>query len=196
MSSSAVTVTCTSATAKFEFNRVENVHISGVTLQGCASGAAMQMSTVTSATIRKCNFIQNNGNSLRTSNSVITVDKSKFYNNSYSSIHVSYSNISIRDSCFNDNDGNAIYTQYSSVIVDSSEFNYNDGSAILTGGSYKFQINNTIFYGNRATSGGAIYMTIQHGHGTYPRSLIQINNTTFLFNVANYQGGAIYLTNY
>ena len=117
-------------------------------------------------------------------------------NSYYSSIHVSYSNISIRDSRFDDNDGNAISTQYSSVIVDSSEFNCNDGSAILTDGSYKFQINNTIFYGNRATSGGAIYMTIQYGYGTYPQSLIQINNTAFLFNIANYQGGAIYFTNY
>ena len=40
MSSTNATVTCTSATARFEFNTVENVHISGMTFQGCRSGAA------------------------------------------------------------------------------------------------------------------------------------------------------------
>ena len=34
MSSTNATVTCTSATAQFEFNTVENVHISGITFQG------------------------------------------------------------------------------------------------------------------------------------------------------------------
>ena len=35
MSSTNATVTCTSDTARFEFNRVENVYISGMTFQGC-----------------------------------------------------------------------------------------------------------------------------------------------------------------
>ena len=43
MSSTNATVTCISATVKFEFNRVENVHIGGITFQGCRNGAAVQM---------------------------------------------------------------------------------------------------------------------------------------------------------
>jgi hypothetical protein len=43
MSSAGVTVTCTSATARLEFYRVENIHMSGVTFQGCRNGAAVQM---------------------------------------------------------------------------------------------------------------------------------------------------------
>ena len=133
--SADVTVTCISDTARFEFNRIENVYISGITFQGCRNGAAVQMSTVTRATITKSNFTQNNGNSFQASHSVVTFDKSSFYNNSYryttsGAVYVSYSNISIKDSRFNDNDGIGINAQYSSVTVDSTEFNYNGFGAI------------------------------------------------------------------
>jgi hypothetical protein len=53
MSSTNATVTCTSATAKFEFRKCSwkiNVHISGMTLQGCRS-TAISMSRITSASI-------------------------------------------------------------------------------------------------------------------------------------------------
>ena len=49
MSSTDVTVRCTSATARFEVDRVENVHISGITFQECRNRAALQMSSVTKA---------------------------------------------------------------------------------------------------------------------------------------------------
>ena len=58
MSSTNATVTCTSTTAKFEFNRVENVYISGMTFQGCRNGAAVQMSRVTSTVIIKKPLLQ------------------------------------------------------------------------------------------------------------------------------------------
>ena len=91
---------CTSDTAtaaRFEIDRIESVHISGVTFQGCTNGA-IQMSTVTRATIKKCNFTQNSRMIVQASHSVITVDKSNFYNNSLgynygSAIYASHSKI-------------------------------------------------------------------------------------------------------
>jgi hypothetical protein len=97
MSSAGVTVTCTSATARLEFYRVENIHMSGVTFQGCRNGAAVQiitatntaiigslfirnsagiqMAQVTRATVMRSNFTQNNGNvSFEASNSAVTFD--------------------------------------------------------------------------------------------------------------------------
>ena len=56
MSSSNATVTCTSVTARFEFNRFENVHISGITFQGCRN-TAIRMSQVTSASVIRSNCI-------------------------------------------------------------------------------------------------------------------------------------------
>ena len=59
MSSTNATVMCTSTTARFEFNRVENVHISGITFQGCSNAAAVQMPRVPWALINASNFINN-----------------------------------------------------------------------------------------------------------------------------------------
>jgi hypothetical protein len=39
MSSTNATVTCSSATARLEFNRIQNVHISGMTFQRCRNMA-------------------------------------------------------------------------------------------------------------------------------------------------------------
>ena len=80
-----------SATAKFEFNRVQNVHVSGITFQGCRNGAVVQIITATStafigslfisnsagiqlsrvtrAIVMRSNFTQNNGISFQASNS-------------------------------------------------------------------------------------------------------------------------------
>ena len=62
MSSTNATVTCTSATAKFEFNRVENVHISGMTFQGCRN-TAIRMLQAVSASIVSSSFIDNQASS-------------------------------------------------------------------------------------------------------------------------------------
>ena len=201
ISSTNVTVTCISATARFEFNSVENVHISGITFQGCRNGPAVQMSGVSMAIVRKSNFTQNQGNSFQASNSVVTIIESNFYNNGGSSaIYASNSKILIKNSWFNNNtgssDGSAILTQNSNLTVDSSEFSHNVahqyGGAISVYQSLRtqFQINGAMFYGNRAGSGGAIYVSAYYG------SLhIQINNTVVNFNTAH-QGGAIYLFQY
>ena len=56
--STNVTVTCTLSNARFGFNGVENVHIRGVSIQGCRN-TAMRISHVTSARIESGNFIDN-----------------------------------------------------------------------------------------------------------------------------------------
>jgi hypothetical protein len=58
MSSTNASVTCTSATAKFEFNSIENVHISGMTFQRCRN-KAISMSQVTCANLLRSTFIGN-----------------------------------------------------------------------------------------------------------------------------------------
>ena len=50
MSSTNATVVCTSSTAQFSFNRVENVHIRGMTFRGC-SGTAVRMLSISNATV-------------------------------------------------------------------------------------------------------------------------------------------------
>jgi hypothetical protein len=88
MSSTNATVTCTSAIARFEFNRVQNVHISGIAFQGCRN-TAIRMSQVTSANIVRSTFTGNqalsgssrNGGSLYIISSSINISESKFQNN-------------------------------------------------------------------------------------------------------------------
>ena len=77
MSSTNATVTCTSTTAKFEFNRVENVHISGITFQGCRN-RAVQMSTVAMGVIMMSTFSGNQGNCLQASYSSVNITDSNF----------------------------------------------------------------------------------------------------------------------
>ena len=62
MSSTNATVIYTSATARFEFNRVENVHISGMTFKD--GNTTIRMTQVRSASIVSSNFISNHGGCL------------------------------------------------------------------------------------------------------------------------------------
>ena len=161
----------------------------------------MQISRVTRATILNSSFTQNSGSSFKVSYSAVTIEKSNVYNNGYSRyadtgidspISVSYSTILIKNSHFNNNNvgdygASAISTQYSNVAVESSEFKHNTAGrcgTISVYQSFEFQINRALFYGNRASSGGAICVTGNSRH-------IQINNTIMNFNTVYYQGGAI-----
>ena len=117
MSSTNATVTCTSATAKFEFNRVENVHISGMTFQGCRN-TAISMSQVTSTTIESSAFIDNqassgSGGCLHITASSITIFESEFYNNQASQ------------------NGGCLYITSSTVIISENEFHNNQASRVL-----------------------------------------------------------------
>ena len=131
MSSTNETVTCTSATAKFEFNRVENVYISGMTFQGCRNGAAVQMLRVRRAIIMRSNFSENLVDCLQASYTSVTINECKHYNNMLGVISVSHSKVIINKSLFRNNTkpydghGAAIFAQYSSITIDSSEFCHN-----------------------------------------------------------------------
>ena len=218
MSSTNATVTCTSATAKFEFNRVENVYISGMTFQRCRSGAAVQMTTVTMVIIMRNNFSGNQGNCLQASYSSVNISNSNFHNNRQTygrALHISFSNITITKSVLSNNrasvydSGGAIYALDSNITVESSEFSsnyaYYRGGAIYIenrNGNFELRINGTILYGNRAhyryDGGGAIYMYLYPGSYRYRVTFdLQLNNTLFYGNQAiRGDGGAIYMYNY
>ena len=146
MLSSNATVTCTSATARFEFNVVENVHISGITFQWCRN-AAVAMTRVASASIVNSNFVNNeafsgsttHGGTLFTTFSSITISECEFRNN------VAYYS------------GGAVSAPSSNIFVDSSVFENNTartGGAIYCS-SANSQIVNTTFLSNRIRSGGS-----------------------------------------
>ena len=145
MSSTNAAVICTSSTAKFEFNRVENVYISGMTFQGCRNGAAVQISIVTGTVVVRNDFNRNNGAALRMS-SVLTA-------------------IVLRNN-FTENQGNCLHASSSSVIISESKFydngraNYYTGRAISVSNSM-VMINKSLFSNNTAycENGGAIYTT-------------------------------------
>ena len=205
MSSINATVTCTSATARFEFNTVENVHISGITFQGCRN-TAIRMLQVTSASIVSNNFIDNEaipgssryGGCLYISLSSVTISESEFRNNrAYYSGGVIYAlslNLRIDRSQFSFNtqqyyygSGGALHARDSNIAIDSSVFDNNNGrygGAIYSYRSENFQISNTTFVNNR---GGAIYAT----QALFSNS--SISHSQFINNIANGgHGGAIY----
>ena len=210
MSSTNATVTCTSATAQFEFNTVENVHISGITFQGCRN-TAIRMLQVTSASIVSSNFINNQavsgssryGGCLYITSSSISISESEFHNNrayySGGAIYASSSTVRIDGSQFSFNTqvyywgygGGAISAQYSNITVDSSVFDNNSGryggviyiSYINSG---NFQIFNTTFLNNRARRGGAI-------HATQVLTNSSVSQCQFINNIASENGGAVYM---
>ena len=197
MSSTNATVMCTSTTARFEFNRVENVHISGMTFQGCSNTAAVQMLRVPRALTNASNFI-NNG---------------RVYHSTGRAIYAPYQKVLIDKSCFNNNianyeNGGAIYVQDSNITIENSEFSnnfaYYSGGAIYIynrNGNFEFRINGTILYGNRAyrrgNGGGAIYMYLNPYYRYRVTFDFQLNNTLFYCNQAiQGDGGAIYMYDY
>ena len=212
MSSTNATVTCTSATAQFEFNTVENVHISGITFQGCGN-TVIRMLQVTSASIVSSNFTDNqalsgssrHGGCLYITLSSVTISKSDFYNNrAYSAggaIYAASSTVAINRSHFSlsrqtyyyGSGGGAIYASSSNITIDRSTFTHNYKAGLYGGGGAIYcsgilQVNNTMFVDNRAYNsrnghGGAIYTA---GINT---SIILCQ---FLNNSAYGNGGGIY----
>ena len=210
MSSTNATVTCTSATAKFDIYRIDNVYISGMTFQGCRN-TAIRISQATSASIVSSNFINNQGSSgggLNIQSSSVTIAESEFRNNSNGgAIYARSSTIKTSQFSYNtrlySNGGGAIYASFSNITVNGSVFTYNNAYVYsgvvepyifyISCCSKIFQIINTMFIGNSAyycynidSSGGAIYTAGQ----SISTTVIQcqfINNTAYSF------GGAVYV---
>ena len=100
MSSTNATVTCISDTARFEFNAVENVHISGITFQGCRNGVAVLMLRVAMAIIMRSKFTENRGNCLQARYSSVTINESNFTENQGNCLQTSYSLVTINEATF------------------------------------------------------------------------------------------------
>ena len=214
MSSINATVTCTSATARFEFNAlpVENVHISGMTFQGCRN-TAIRMTQVTSASIVSSNFINNQGNrggclymSQVTSANIL---RSTFISNQAVSgssrnggcFYMDSSSVTISESEFRNNrayfSGGAIYASSSMINIKRSQFSYNiqehwyliinggGGGAIYASSSY-ITVNGSVFSYNNAHGYYSTYST-DGGGAMCTRSsrILQVINTTFIGNRAN-----------
>ena len=185
MSSINATVTCTSNAAKFEFIRVENVHINRMTFMD--GNTAINISQVTSATIVSSTFINNHGSRggcLYRELSSVIISESEFLNNRAfdggGAIYAASSTIKIKRSRFSYNrqehrysyGGGAIYASSSNITVNGSVFveniaygHYEGGGAICTCCSGILQVINTTFIGTHVcstgpgVSGGAIYTT-------------------------------------
>ena len=162
MSSTNATVTCISATASLEFNRVQNVHISGMTFQGCRNGAAVQITAATNtaiigslfirnsagiqisqatrAIVMGNNFTENHVSCLQASDSSITIDGNIFTKNRGSCLQASASTLTIDDGNFTDN-GICLHVSSSSVTINDSKFYKCVPSIYQYGGGahYKFK---------------------------------------------------------
>ena len=150
-------------------------------------GDSLRISNSESVTINESSFSENHGNCLYASSSLVIINKNRFYNNgraySYTGRAVSVSNsmVVISKSFFSNNtanraNGGAIYASNSNITVDSSEFSNNivtvtvtssrttySGGAIYVynrNGDFELQVNDTVFFGNRAYRGhgGAMYV--------------------------------------
>lgn len=177
MSSVNATVTCTSTTARFEFDTVENVYISGMTFRGCRS-TAVRMTTVSNAAIMSSTFINNHATGIG------------------GCLYVTFSWISIFGSEFLSNSaydrGGAIYATSSTIIISQSTFTQNTGryGGVIYVSSSPVVINGSVFIHNTASrynsDGGVIYA--QHSN-------ITVYASEFSNNFAYDTGGAIYTYN-
>ena len=208
MSSTNATVVCTSPTAQFTFDTVENVHISGMTFRGCTN-TAVRMLTITRAEIISSNFIDNqcqcNGGGIYVSSSSITITDSEFLSNqayfySGGSIFARSSALVIKRSIFIQNgahySGGAIFVASFNLTITMSSFNNNyvnistsyprGGAICVYGGS--FQMNDTLLIGNAGRYDGAVYAYISY--------TVSVKHCHFFNNYAESNGEAMHLRNY
>ena len=117
MSSTNATVMCTSTNARFTFDTVENVYISGMTFQGCYT--AIQMTSISLATLTNSYFI---------SNQILTA-VSNFERNHGGALYLATSSVEISECEFRNNrayySGGAIYATSSNITINRSVFSNN-----------------------------------------------------------------------
>ena len=183
MSSTNATVTCTSATAKLEFNRVENVYISGITFRGCRN-TAIRILQVTNASVVGSSFFDNqvsgSGGCMHIDSSSVTISESVFHNctcQTYGNggcMYITSSSITIGNSEFRNNQasygsGGCLYISSSSVTITESELHNNSG--FYTGGGISAHSSTAIIYRSQfsfnaqeyyyGSGGGAIMQHLQ-----------------------------------
>ena len=189
ISSTNATVICTSVTAKFEFNRVQNVYVSGMVFQGCRNGAAVQITAATSTAIIGSLFIRNSGGIQISQVTRAIVMGNNFTENSVSCLQVSDSSITINANIFTKNRRNCLQASASTLIIDDGNFTENGNCLHVSSSSVT--INDSKFYKcvsfDYRDGGRAIYAS---------NSIILINRSYFSKNVAHRDGGgAIYTQN-
>ena len=148
------------------------------------------------------NNTANSGGGLYWDKSSVTIQNIKFINNTASenggAVYVPQNNTKVMNNNFTNNsalNGGAIYVGASNVVITKNNFTNNSaerGGAIYTsnkviGGS----ISSSYFNQNRADYGGAIYAGSLGDENTH----IPISDCTFIKNVANFNGGAVYVAN-
>ena len=201
MLSTNATVICTSTAARFEFNSVENVHISGITFQGCRN-AAIYMSRVASASIVNSNFTDNeavagttrHGGALYATFSSITISECEFRNNTAHSTGGAVSgpsaNIFVENSIFVNNtarSGGAIYCSQANSQIVNTTFIRNSlrdghGGAISIESSANSSVSQCQFVDNTAMLfGGAIFtssssLLLQLSHWQLPGLLLPLSH--------------------
>ena len=222
MSSTNATVVCTSSTAQFTFDTVENVHISGVTFQGC-TGTAVRMSSVSNATVlngsstaqftfstvenvhisgmtfQRC---RNTAVTMSTVTRAEIISSNFIDNNGYTypynggGLSVSLTFITIIDSEFQNNvaryRGGAIYATSTTLEIVRSTFNQNRASSGSGGAIYARYSNVTIDRSSFNNSWADGY-----GGAIYVSySNVNINMSSFSYSSVYRYGGAIYYYSY
>ena len=212
MSGSNVLIQCSSSAAQLTLTSIQYVYISGLCLTGCGAisfssleqldienctfqyitgnSAALTLSSVTSANITQCNFLNNRntqtagqGGALYIYRSEVQISNNRFYGNYVSTFGhggaiytVQYSSMTVRDSIFESN----------------SAYGYGYGGAIYIGHTGMFTFINTLFLANTvgrfSYHGGAIYNS---------RAILLLSKCNFTSNSAGRSnsvtyGGAIY----
>ena len=182
MSSSNATVVCTSSTAQFTFSTVENVHISGVTFQGC-TGTAVRMSSISDATVL-------NGSSTAqfTFDSVENVHISEMTFPVIAGTAVVMSRISNATVLFGLSTAPFTFSMVDNVHINGMTFRGCRNTAVRMSAVMRAEVISSNFidnYNNFYSNGGGLSVT---------SSFITIIDSEFQNNVAYRSGGAIYAT--
>ena len=208
-----VTIVCNHSSPRFEFHNVSVVHISGLTIIGCAGN---KFTNINQLILEDSQFIGHKdikGTALELNETFATFTQTEF-NHNYGSNVISllcendngrypHGDFVYDGSYFNNEDtevsamaGGAIVSTHSNVTIIDSTFEGNSahaGGAIFAELQSNITIINSTFVGNQATSlrshqycytgGGALY---SDGDGS-----VVVHNSTFEYNTAHWFGGVM-----
>ena len=155
--------------------------------------------TYTNLTIGNCRFVNNSATNyfgfsngaISALSSTVTIYSTTFQQgvSMFGSAVSLYRSSGMFDSCHFVNNSatlGTVYVQDSQLSISNSVFKYNIGTALyISGGSLDVTISNCTFRNNLAQAGGALYAKQYQGY-------ITIANSSFGFNRAVHDGGALY----
>ena len=182
MSSTNATVACTSSTAQFIFDTVENVLISGVTFQAC-TGTTVRMSSVSNATVL-------NGSSTAqfTFDSVENVHISEMTFPVIATTAVAMSSVSNATVLFGSSNAKFTFSTVENVHIRGMTFQKCKNTAVKMSTVTRAEIISSNFIDNNRYR----YSYSDGGGLSVSSSFITIIDNEFQNNVAYCRGGAIY----